>query len=175
MIDRGELCEIGRFSKPHGLKGELSALITADVEPEALPCIFVDIDGLLVPFFIASARAKGCESTLLTLDGINSQDKATAFTKKSIYARTSDVPLDENACENDFYLEDLIGYTIVDNGKETGTITGFDDSTENYLFEIEVDNGKSTMLIPANTDLIDEIDTESKKIYMNLPQGLTDL
>ena len=68
MIAADNLIEIGRFGKPHGIKGELSAIIPDfDIDPETLPCIFVELDGLMVPFFIIAVRTKGSESFLLTL------------------------------------------------------------------------------------------------------------
>ena len=174
MIPTGQLTEIGRFGKPHGIKGGLSAIIPdADIEPSDLPCIFVELDGLMVPFFILSSRTKGAESVLLTLEGIDSQEQAARFTNKAIFARPDDLPDTEDDGEG-FYLDDLTGFTIVSDGKETGVISDFDDSTDNYLFVVDTPAG-SEILIPASPDLIQEIDTETKTIYMNLPLGLIDL
>ena len=174
MIAADNLIEIGRFGKPHGIKGELSAIIPDfDIDPETLPCIFVELDGLMVPFFIIAVRTKGSESFLLTLEGITSQEKASEFTNKSIYARPEDIPADDTEDYEGFYLDDLIGFTIQSDGCKIGTITDFDDSTDNYLFHVE-DSG-STILVPANPELIESVDTDTKTIYMNLPTGLTDL
>jgi 16S rRNA processing protein RimM len=51
-----------------------------------------------------------------------------------------------------------------------GTIASIDDTTANILFELE--NGR---LIPANDDLIVDIDTEHRQIRMNIPEGLLDI
>lgn len=74
MIATDNLTAIGQFGRPHGLKGEISAQIpNTDIDPGELLCIFVELDGLYVPFFIESWRTKGAESVLLTLDGVDSQ------------------------------------------------------------------------------------------------------
>jgi 16S rRNA processing protein RimM len=51
-----------------------------------------------------------------------------------------------------------------------GTIASIDDTTANILFELE--NGR---LIPANDDLIVDIDAEHRQIRMNIPEGLLDI
>ena len=72
-----------------------------------------------------------------------------------------------------FYLEDFIGYTIIDSPGNNliGTIVGFDDSTENFLFEVESQDG-TEILIPAADDFIIEIDECKKQVIMQLPIGL---
>jgi len=174
MIPAEELTEIGRFGKPHGIKGELSAVISdGDINAAELPCIFVELDGLMVPFFIASARSKGSESILLTFEGIDTQDKAAKFANKVFYARQCDMPENETDGEG-FYLDDLTGFHICCEGKEIGIISDFDDSTENYLFVVETPDSDD-ILIPANPELIEEVDTDNQIIHMNLPIGLINL
>lgn len=93
MIATDNLTAIGQFGRPHGLKGEISAQIPdTDIDPGELPCIFVELDGLYVPFFIESWRTKGTETVLLTLDGIDSQPAASKFTNKTLYAEASAMP-----------------------------------------------------------------------------------
>ena len=51
MITREELIRIGRFNKPHGVKGELSFTFTDDVfDRTECPYIVCEIDGIFVPF-----------------------------------------------------------------------------------------------------------------------------
>ena len=72
-----------------------------------------------------------------------------------------------------FYLEDLIGYTIyeIPENNLIGTIVGYDDSTENFLFEVENSTG-AEILIPAADDFIIEINECKKHVIMQLPIGL---
>lgn len=171
MIEAGQLTQIGRFGKPHGVRGEISAL--ADTDIDSLPCIFVEMDGLMVPFFVENVRTKGVESVLLTIDGIDTQEKAAVFTNRPLYALTTDLP-EEETDEDGFYLDDLVGWTIVDGETTVGTIEDFDDSTANYLFHVLAPDG-STIIVPASPDLIDGADSDTKTLYMNLPEGLLDL
>ncbi len=55
-----QLLEVGEFGKPHGIKGEISAMIDVDgIEIEADDFVFAEIDGLDVPFRVAGVRYKG--------------------------------------------------------------------------------------------------------------------
>jgi 16S rRNA processing protein RimM len=69
-------------------------------------------------------------------------------------------------------LASLVGFDIVNvsDGRTIGNIAAIDDSTVNILFELE-----DGMLIPANDDLIEVIDTEKQQIKMNLPSGLLEI
>ncbi len=52
MIAAESLTEIGHFVKPHGINGELSAVIDRDIDIDSLRCIVVSIDGIFIPFFL---------------------------------------------------------------------------------------------------------------------------
>ena len=82
MIARESLIEIGRFAKPHGINGELTATIDYEgLETTELKCIFCEIDGIPVPFFVESERQKGV-SVLLTIDGISDERQASMLSLK---------------------------------------------------------------------------------------------
>ena len=69
-------------------------------------------------------------------------------------------------------LASLVDFDIVDasDGKTVGNIVAIDDQTANILFELE-----GGTLIPANDDLITDIDWKGKRITMNIPKGLLEL
>ena len=73
-----------------------------------------------------------------------------------------------------FFLDDLIGYTLVSDGKEVGVIADYDDSTANVLLKVERNDG-SALLVPVSDELVENVDSESRKLEMYLPEGLLDL
>lgn len=175
MIPTDELSPIGRFVKPHGIKGEISAATDYDADTlRALPCIFLCIDGLYVPFFIESVRERGQGALLLTIDGIDTQQQAAAIASKDFYAKSSDLPEEEDTEDGGFYLDDLIGYTVNDGPDLVGTVTDYDDSTANVLLLVERPDGR-TVHIPAAAELFEAVDADNKTIIMNLPEGITEL
>lgn len=179
MIDRSELLAVGTLGKPHGVKGEITALtdvLSADDFAD-LKYVFVETDGLLVPFTVLSARAKGSESVLLTLKGIANETQAAALSGKTLYAeriRLGEAADDDEDDSEGFYLDDLVGYEVVADGVPLGKVSDYDDSTDNVLFVIETHDGR-TILVPAADDFIDDVDTDNKRIEMTLPQGLVNL
>lgn len=173
MIARDKLEEIGRFNKPHGVRGEISATIP-DLDPEGLTCIFVEIEGLFVPFFIENIRTKGSETYLLTIKGIADENEGALLANKTIYADADEIETDESD-DGGFYMSDLIGYTVVDDGRVAGVIEDYDDSTDNVLFIVRRPDSEATFFVPAVEEIITDINPETKTITMDLPLGLLDL
>lgn len=175
MITDSELIRIGRFGKPHGINGEVSASIDEEVDMGALSCVVTDMEGIFVPFFISAMRPKSTETVLLTLDGITDENEAKLFNGKPLYAlrRDNAVTDTRDSDEDGFYAADLIGFTITDSAEgPVGVITDIEDSTENVLFIVERPDGGATVYIPVADDYIDSIDAENRNIVMTLPDGL---
>lgn len=176
MIDRSKLAEIGVFNKPHGIKGEISASFDDDVLDlvEDFGHLFVELDGLKVPFSIISVRPKGSETLLLTLKGISDEKQAAKLSGLPVYIEKELLPESDEEEDDGFYLEDLIGFRLFDGDDLVGTIDGYDDSTENVLFEVSRNDG-SVVLVPASAELFENVDVENARVVMNLPEGLLNL
>lgn len=176
MITENQITEIGRFNQPHGIKGEINAVISDGAEFDDLSCIILDIDGIFVPFFISGVRQRGSHSFLIMIDGIDNEQKAASIANKPIYALSDEIRLtDDDFDEDGFYAEDFIGFEIsTTDGELNGTIADIDDSTENVLFIVNADNGK-THLIPVADELITDIDIDNRHITVDLPSGLLEL
>ena len=169
MIKQEEVYKIGRLGKAHGVKGEVSLQFDDDIFDRVdADYLVLDIDGILVPFFMEEYRFRSDTVCLVKFCGIDTLQRAQELTGCDVYFPRA---LAEEADEQPS-LASLIGYAIVDvtDGKIVGRITAIDDSTQNILFELE-----DGLLIPANDDLIDVIDVEQQQIKMNIPQGLLDI
>lgn len=70
----------------------------------------------------------------------------------------------------------IVGYTLVDaaTGRVVGEIESVDDSTMNLLFQVRTADGDE-VLVPAHEELIRNIDTEERRMELELPEGLLDL
>ena len=170
MIRKEEVYRIGRIGKPHGVKGEMNFMFTDDVfDRTDSDYLIIEVEGLLVPFFIEEYRFRSDETALLKLCDIDTQEQARQFTNCEVFFERSkaDTPADE------LTWAQIVGFQIVDenNGKIIGKIVAVDNSTENILFEIETTKGHQT-LIPAHDSLIRNIDTSSQTITMTIPDGL---
>lgn len=175
MIRKEDVIEIGKFLKPHGLKGELNAVLDVDdtYAEDGNPLI-VEMDGILVPFYVESFRPKGSEACLVKLAGIDSQQDSRQFVNKIVYGLRSDL---ENYFDSeDLDIEsDLIGFKMFDKELgEIGNVIDIDDSTANVLFVVESPEQRM-IYVPAAEEFITAIDDERKIIETSLPAGLIDL
>ena len=169
MIRKEEVYKIGRLGKVHGIKGEISFLLDDDVFDRVdADYLVLDVDGILVPFFIEEYRFKTDSNVLMKFDGIDTQERARELTGCDVYFPRE---LSEDDEENISWAE-IIGYSLLDvqTGQEVGRIASVDDSTINILFELE--DGK---LIPASEELIADVDTKNRQIAIHLPEGILDL
>ena len=174
MIKREDVIKIGRFNKPHGIKGEISFTFTNDIF-DASECEFLicEIDGIFVPFAVEEYRFKSNASALVSLKGIETDTQAKLFTNTDVYfpkqyAKEND--LSEDITSWDYF----VGYTLVDEKLgEVGVISDVDETTINTLFIVE-QAGEEDLLIPASEELIAEIDAANKKIRVILPEGLVE-
>ena len=169
MIRPEEVYKIGRMGKAHGVKGEVSFQFDDDIFDRVdADYLMLDIDGILVPFFMEEYRFRNDTVCLVKFCDIDTQQRAQELTGCDVYFPRA---LAEEA-DDDLSLASLVGFTIVSapDGFPVGIIASIDDTTANILFELE--DGR---LIPANDDLIVDIDTEHRQIRMNIPEGLLDI
>ena len=130
--------------------------------------LFVVIDGLAVPIFCSSFERRGQSGAVAHFDDIDTSRRAEDF----LVGHEIFVEEEETEEDDEFYKEDLIGFTaIVD--KRKGTISDYYDSEANPLFEITLDGHEH--LIPAAEEFIAHIDFEQRTIEFVLPEGLLDL
>lgn len=177
MIRPEEVMKIGAFLKTHGLQGEVVMTSDLDVsELNLLKCIVIEIDGLLVPFFIENLRSRGSESYLIKFEGIDNVDDTDIVIGKDACALKLDLAENDMMdVDDNIYLDELIGYEVYDlSADRIGIFKDYDDSTQNIV--AIVSNGNSgQILIPFVEEFVDSIDVETKKIVMDLPRGLLDI
>ena len=169
MIKREEVYKIGRLGKAHGIRGEVSFLFDDDVFDRVdADYLILDIDGILVPFFLEEYRFKSDANALVKFDGIDTLERAKELTGCEVFFPR------EMSDEDDEHISwaEIVGYELVDSetGTVAGTIASVDDSTMNTLFELE--DGR---LIPASEELIQKVDTKKHQIEIKLPEGILEL
>ena len=169
MIRQEDVYKIGRLGKAHGVKGEVSFQFDDDIFDRVdADYLVLDIDGILVPFFMEEYRFRSDSVCLVKFCNVDTQQRAQELTGCDVFFPRA---LAEEGDEMPS-LSMLVGFKIVNaaNGKTVGRVAAIDDSTANILFEME-----DGMLIPANDDLIEVIDAEQQQIKMNIPQGLLEI
>ena len=169
MIRQEEVYKIGKLGKAHGVKGEISFLFDDDIfDRTDADYLVLDMDGILVPFFIEEYRFKTDDNALMKFEGIDTQERARELTGCEVYF-PREMAEDDN---EQLSWAAIVGFELIDasTGKSAGNIASVDDTTINILFELE--DGK---LIPASEDLITNIDTKKQQIFIHLPEGILEL
>ena len=170
MFNYDDLYEIGTLGKPHGVKGEIAFRFSDDVFDRAdADYLFVEVDGLPVPFFIEEYRFKSDSLALMKFSGVDTADDAQELNGCSVLFERSQTPDDDLLS-----WAEIIGYTIIDasTGREVGRLLAVDDTTINLLFEVEVAGTDEPVLLPAAEELIADVDRDRREIRLTIPDGL---
>ncbi|WP_311549734.1 ribosome maturation factor RimM [Prevotella aurantiaca] len=173
MIRREDVYKIGVLGKPHGVKGEIQFRFNDDVFDQCdSDYLVLDMEGILVPFFMEEYRFRSDEVALMKFCDIETEERARELTGTEVYFPRAIA--EEN--KDDLSWAQIIGFKLMDSktGKIAGEIVSVDDSTINLLFEIKTETG-GELLIPANENLIKGIDKEQQMIEVEIPDGLLDL
>ncbi|MDR0349467.1 MAG: ribosome maturation factor RimM [Tannerella sp.] len=173
MIKKEELFEIGYFTKPHGIKGELSLHTKFSDVFEGVddPYLVCELDGILVPFFLEACRFKGSSVILVKLETVNNEIQARKFSNKSVYCP---LIMQKETPDEKQSWRFFTGYKLEDDSTGiSGEITDVDESTINTLFKVDY-QGKE-LVVPIAADLIISVDKEDRRLIVTLPEGLTDL
>jgi 16S rRNA processing protein RimM len=173
-IPKNNCVKVGYVQKPHGISGELVIRFQEDYYEtlEELPTLFLEIDNLLVPFFIAEEglRFKSSESVIARLDWVDSDAKAKALCGLSVFVNQDDVI----EFEDEMSTHALVGFQLFGEDQGLiGEIKEVHDYAGNLLLSVDY-QGKE-VLIPINEDLIIRIDEDLREIELLIPEGLFDL
>ena len=153
---------VAKVVKSFGTDGGL--LLSGNVDLETLDFkepVFIEFDGLQVPFFILDCQPKGGK-TVVHLNDVDNLEDAEEMVGRTIYA---DVEMEDEQ-ELDF-----TGWAILDRGTRIGTCTGIEPIPGNPCLYVKLADGREP-LIPLHEDFIAGIDESSRTLSLNLPEGL---
>lgn len=166
----------GRINKLFGTGGGLRLTLyesfPEDFNPQTTPLI-VEIDGLEVPLYCDEFDYVGASGASVRFADMDTERRA-----EELLGKEFSIELEaEEREEDEFYLEDLIGFraTIFEMGTErtfTGEVADYIDSEINPLFELDIEGRE--VLVPAVDEMIGGIDFERGQIKFILPEGLID-
>lgn len=167
MIRKEDVYKIGKLGKTHGIKGEISMQVDDDVFDRVdADYLVLELDGIMVPFFMEEYRFKTDETALVKFEGIDTQERARELTGTEVFFPRELAESDDN---DELSYAQLVGYTVVNanTGKEVGKIDYVDELTINIMFEL-----KDGTLLPASEELILNINTDKKEITLDIAEGL---
>lgn len=170
MIRDDEVFSIGKFTRTHGVSGELAMAFSDDVfDRTECPYLVCAMDGILVPFFLEEYRFKSDTTALIKFERIDTVEQARTFVGHEVFFPKEWVGDEE---PDDYSWQYFLGFRVQDVAHgDVGTVVGVDDTTMNVLFLVERPDGTECM-IPAHEDFIENIDHQGRTILFRLPEGL---
>lgn len=183
MIKETEVYKIGTLTRVHALKGEVSFAFTDDVWDRVdADYLVLQVDGILVPFFLEEYRFRSDSVALLKFVDVDNADDAQAlvgcdvFFPKALTPEEAPTELQWSHFTGfDIYLQqaDEASQTDDADARYLGSVTRVDDTTPNVLFYVTTSQGEQ--LIPAVDDFIVDVDHAARRLTMHLPEGLLEL
>ena len=156
--------KIAQVLKSNGRDGEL-LMGFIGIAPEDIDLeepVFIEFDGLPVPFYFESFTPRGVSRALVRLTGVHSLTDADEITGADVFA-------DDDLYEDE--EEDLSGWTLLGkDGTFAGTVTAHEDIPGNPCIWVETGHGE--VLVPLHEDLVLALDEEKQTLRMAIPEGL---
>ena len=161
-----ELIEFGKIVNTHGLKGEVKVYSYTDNDSRILKLKKVYIDN--VEYKVQSMK-KYKSMFIMKLEGIDIIEDTSKIMNKMCFRQ---VEKNESNADEGYFIKDLIGIEVLnEQGNVLGTLKEVFQTGANDVYEIVDENNKS-IYIPAIEKVVKSIDIKSKKMIVELMEGL---
>lgn len=137
--------------------------------------VFAIMEGIPVPFFIASFQTQGTDRARILFDSIHREGQALELVGKTLYRSKPELMGKKT---EQTHWEDpnlLIGFTVSNHQQEPmGFIDAFMDWPMNPCLSIRPANGTGNFLVPFQQAFIRDVDFCARHISLLLPDGLVE-
>ncbi|MFN2379433.1 MAG: ribosome maturation factor RimM [Bacteroidales bacterium] len=167
-VKRDELIPLGTIVRTHGYDGTVVIKTGRDYgqETEEMESVFVEVDGIPVPFILAGCEAAR-QSLFVSFLGYETRESVVEFTGCRVLTH-GDVR-DEDDKTLPLYLR---GFSIISSdGTDIGVISGIESYPMQIMLLVKSNKG-GELMIPLHPDWVVDIDREGEKIIMDMPDGL---
>ena len=160
-----DLVYIGKIVNTHGIKGELRILSDFEKKDVVFKPGFTLYLGEGQARQVISSYRKHKMFDMVTFEGYDNINQVLIFKGMKVYANREDLNLDDN----DYLLEDLIGFSIKDNGEILGKVKEIVYNGSGTLLVVE---GTKTFYIPNNKEFVKKVLLDEKEIECENAKGL---
>lgn len=168
-----ELFYLGKINGTHHLKGT-TKLFSVFGKPEKLDNNKVIVEkpnGQRVVLTITNAKTMNQKVILVDFDEIKNKNDAQTIMGGKVYIRRDILG---NMSEEEFYSDDLIDMDVVTNkGEVLGKVTDIMETAAHDIIVINEDENE--IMIPSVEEFVLEINFETRKITVDIPDSLRDL
>ena len=166
--------KVGKIVNTHSLKGEVKVISSTDFEEERFKKgskLLITRGNQLIREVVVQSYRNHKNFLLVKFEVIDSVEEAEKLKNLQIKIDSDEVGELE---ENEFYFHQIIGCEVFDeNDKNLGEIIDILTPGANDVWVIKGENGKE-ILIPYIEDVVKKIDIISKKVNIEVMEGLID-
>ncbi|MBT8341524.1 MAG: 16S rRNA processing protein RimM [Desulfatitalea sp.] len=170
-----DVIQIGKITGAHGIGGAVKVLSYAESTDRFTPngtLILIDPMGRRQPHRIVHAAAHK-NTVRLRLDRVTTRDQAQALMDWKVCIAREDLP---PLAPDTYYWRDLIGMDVVsDQGETLGRLIRIIPTGANDVYVVETPpdhRAGGEILIPAIESVVLDIDVQSRRMRVALPEGL---
>lgn len=160
--------EVGKIVNTHGVRGEVKLNPSVDYVAELteVDTFYVKTKTEYVKMHAERVRIhKNC--AIIKLSGVDTMSEAESYRGKVIY-----IEKDMDLPEGEYYIEDLIGLSVLDEKEgNIGTLTDVFSTGAHDVYEVTTTTGQK-VLIPAVSQFIKEINMANEQILVCLIEGM---
>lgn len=170
-MQSGKSC-VAEVIKTFGVNGELVLKLYSSF-PEEIDLeepVFIEIDGIPVPFYFKSFRFNGKNKAIVVFDDFESDILVQEYVGLKVWY---DDDLLQEEDDDEPSPADFIGFKVLthtDSPQMIGTVEDYYDYPNNPLFQVMTADDQE-ILLPVNEDFIVAIDDEQETLYVVLPEG----
>jgi 16S rRNA processing protein RimM len=165
-------CSIGKLVATFGFNGEmiLRHHLGKKTGLKGLETLFIEKNkDELLPYFIQSVKIKTDEEVYVKIEGINTKEAARTLVQKQVWLPEEE--FQKYAAKSSAIS--LLGYHIISDNTDLGEILEVIEQPHQLLCRISLE-GKEA-LIPVHQETLEKIDKKSRRVLVNLPEGLLDI
>lgn len=163
---------VGKFVATFGVTGDLilKHVLGKKTNLKGVEVLFIEESkGNYMPWFVQSAKGKTDNEILVKIEGIDTKEAAQKLTQKQVYLKEDDF---RQHASKDSSIS-LLGFLVIDEGKEIGTIIEVIEQPHQVLCTVLI--GIKEAYIPLHQDSLINIDRKKKEVHVSLPEGLIEL
>jgi len=173
MLDLSDCVLLGTVTKIHGIRGNI--VLTLDnlnfddiIEMET---VFLEIEGLPVPFFVLEYSERSSKGLLLKFEDIESENQAREFISCKVYIPANCIEKTSSPLRE---INNTLGFEVIDSKHGSlGKLEEILEISSNSLMKIV--SGKKEILLPLNEQFILQINHDQKLISVEIPEGLLEI
>ncbi len=170
---RDDFYYLGKVLKTFGNKGQVMVNLDVD-DPEdylEMESVFLDLEGERVPFFIETLELKNKRKAIIRFQDVTTLEDAEVYIGREMYLPVSILPPLKG---DQFYFHEVIGFKVLDSRHgDIGILVNILPLPHQSLLQIT--KGKREILIPLVDEIIQQVDRNTKTIFITAPEGLIEI